>query len=213
MEHVEHPEIDVTEKVALRFGGRALAALAAASLGLAAGCYSTTPHRAQIAAVALPRVCAAAVVDVFARSGFVQLPTPPDLSMLFAARVTGPYSSFMRTGMGVGVKVDTATGGAGTCNVTLEALSPDVDCADMHAPLTCVALGKGPVTMDPITGTIMSPPLRNATSAPACPIMGNLSCKLSYAPGADNDAAVDELARRVQVALGADGRVNQPPGP
>jgi hypothetical protein len=31
---------------------------------------------------------------------------------------------------------------------------------------------------------------------------------MSYAPGADNDAAVDELARRVRVALGPTARVD-----
>jgi hypothetical protein len=35
-----------------------------------------------------------------------------------------------------------------------------------------------------------------------------MGCELSYAPGEDNDAAVDELARRVKVALGPSARVN-----
>jgi hypothetical protein len=33
-------------------------------------------------------------------------------------------------------------------------------------------------------------------------------CDLSYAPGAENDAAIDELARRLQEALGARARVD-----
>jgi hypothetical protein len=194
---------------ASRYRGRTLATLAAASLGVASGCYSTTPHRAQVASSAAPRECTAAIADVFARSGFVQLPTPPDMSMFFAARLQGPYTSFLRTGAGVGVKLDAQAASAGTCNVTLEALSPDVDCPEAHAPLACVAEGKGPIMMDPITGYAVSPPMRNAASMPACPITGALSCKLSYAPGADNDAAVDELARRVRVALGTQGVVNR----
>jgi hypothetical protein len=43
--------------------------------------------------------------------------------------------------------------------------------------------------------------------------MGTLACKMSYAPGKENDAAVDELARRVQIALGGEGRVTPTPAP
>ena len=41
-----------------------------------------------------------------------------------------------------------------------------------------------------------------------CPVVPSIMCELTPAPGADNDAAVDELARRVQAALGPSGRVN-----
>jgi hypothetical protein len=189
---------------ASKLGARSLSMLA---VMIGAGCYSTTPHKAQVAAIAMPRTCVSAIADVFAKSGFVQLPTPPDLSMFFTARTSGPYSSFLRTGTGVGVKLDAATDGAGTCNVTIEALSPDVDCPDAHAPLACIAPGKGPIMMDPISGMPLTPTMRNGGGMPACPNMGTFACRLSYAPGEENDAAVDELARRVRVALGADAHV------
>ena len=52
-----------------------------------------------------------------------------------------------------------------------------------------------------------SSPLSPQTSSP-CPIVRPVMCELSYAPGADNDAAVDELARRLQAARGPGARIN-----
>ncbi len=67
--------------------------------------------------------------------------------------------------------------------------------------------------MDPITGIAMTGPMRNGVGLPACPMTGTFACRLSYAPGEENDAAVDELARRVRVALGGGAHVNQLPAP
>jgi hypothetical protein len=182
-------------------GARRLVGLALSSIALAAGCYSTAPHRAQFVTQATPRACSAAIDSFFAGSGFIQLPTPPHLSMLFTARVSGPYTSFLRTGSGVGVTVNEGGASSETCNVTLEALSPDVNCADVHAPLSCVGPSGG-VSMDAVTGSNVSlPPGGNQSPRMTCPTVAPVMCELSYAPGADNDAAVDDLARRLHTAL------------
>jgi hypothetical protein len=179
-----------------------LAPFALAALALGSACYSTTPHRATAGTQVASGDCAATITDVFARSGFVQLPTPAHLSMFFGARMAGPYSSFLRTGSGVGVTIDPADQAAGSCHVTLEALSPDVGCpggqAGPSGTLNCQRLD---APGSPTGGY-------GVTSGMPCPTVPLLACELSYAPGADNDAAVDELARRVQAALGPNGRVN-----
>jgi hypothetical protein len=182
------------------------AALALLALTLSIGCYSMTPHRAQLAANAHPPDCAAAVADVFASSGYLQLATPPSLSMFFSPRMTGPYSSFLGTGVGVGVTIDPAGPAASTCNVTMEALSPDVNCADEHQAMTCG--GPGEVRTTPILGT--GPGLSNYERLwpKRCPVTPSLACAYTYAPGAENDAAVDELARRVRARLGVRASVN-----
>jgi hypothetical protein len=175
-----------------------------------AGCYATTPHKAEIASQASSQAdCAEAVAQVFDRSGFVQLPTPANWSMFFAVRTTGPYTSFLRTGAGVGVNVNQAGEGAGTCHVTIEALSPDANCPEGHTPLTCDAPNGGIWTNAVVGGpfTQEARPTPGATRN-LCPVVPPLSCEMSYAPGADNDAAVDELARRVRVALGPTARVD-----
>lgn len=177
-----------------------LALLALGWLGMAAGCYSTTPHRAQVARMVAASECADTVSDVFARSGFIQLPTPRNLSMLFSARAGGPYSSFLSTGSGVGVTVHHDDDAEGFCHVTIEALSPDAGCAgDKTGPsgtLNCQRQGAP------------STPAAAASDELLCPVVPALMCELTSAPGADNDAAVDELARRVQAAFGPSGRVN-----
>ena len=99
-----------------KFGAPTLALLALSSLGMGVGCYSTTPHRVEVARTAAASECTDAISDVFARSGFIQLPTPRNLSMLFSARVGGPYSSFLSTGSGIGVTVRTDDDGAGMRN-------------------------------------------------------------------------------------------------
>lgn len=190
-----------------KFGARTLVLLALGWLGMGAGCYSTTPHRAQVATRATVHECADAVTDVFSRSGFIQLPTPQNLSMFFSARMTGPYDSFLRTGAGVGVTLSQEAGTAGLCHVTIEALSPDANCADEHVPLMCNSGAFGMTSMYANTGA--SPMGGNGTAGvqtEPCPIVRPLMCDLSYAPG--SDAAVDELARRVQAALGPSGQVN-----
>jgi hypothetical protein len=183
-----------------------MAALAClAPLPLGAGCYSTIPHRAQVATMGAERNCSEAVADVFARSGFVQLPTPPHLSMFFTARIEGPYSSFMRTGAGVGVTVQ-QHGKSPACAVTIEALSPDATCPDATVAINCG--GTGTFVQNQQNLRSPPPPGPLGLQPPLCPVVPPQSCQLSYAPGADNDAAVDELARRVQVALGPSATVN-----
>jgi len=178
-----------------------LALLALGWLGISVGCYSTTPHRAQVAQKAAASDCADAVHDVFARSGFIQLPTPRNLSMLFGARTGGPYSSFLSTGSGVGVTVHHDDDAAGLCHVTLEALSPDAGCPGSDSgpsgTLNCQRQGIPP-----------EPPGYGGMTQTPCPVVPPIACDLTSAPGAENDAAVDELARRVQAALGPSGRVN-----
>jgi hypothetical protein len=183
---------------------RMRALLALTSLGLAVsgsvGCYSTTPHRVQVATRAAPADCASAIKDVFARSGFVELPTPARLSMFFTPRTKGPYSSFLATGSGIGVTVRDPKG-AGTCDVTLEALSPDVGCpgaaSGPSGTLNCQRESA------PSEGSKYG-----ASYTPACPVVPLVTCDLSSAPGEDNDAAVDELGRRLQAALGPRASVN-----
>jgi hypothetical protein len=184
---------------------RSLATLALAALGLGAGCYSTTPHQARVASSAPGRECADVVGTVFARSGFIQLPAPPEVSMFFGARLQGPYDSFVRSGAGVGVKIDAAAADEGRCNIAIEALSPDVACMDTHAPMACGG-AEGTTLMDPITGDMGGNHMSGVASVGPCPIVRPVTCQLCYAPGADNDAAVDELARRVQAELGSRGR-------
>jgi hypothetical protein len=184
-----------------KFGARTLALFALGSLAVSVGCYSTTPHRAQVATKAAATECTDAIHDVFSRSGFIQLPTPRNLSMLFGARVGGPYSSFLSTGSGIGVTVHHDVDGAGLCRVTLEALSPDVGCAGSDTgpsgTLNCQRQGMPPES-----------PFYGGTTQNPCPVVPPAMCQLTSAPGVDNDAAVDELARRLQAALGPSGRVN-----
>jgi hypothetical protein len=104
--------------------GRALAL----GLALLGGCYSTTPHRAEVVSRAQPQDCGAIVADVLGRSGLVQLPTPTWLSMFFGPGMHAE-KPLVPMGVGVGVTIDAANGGPGGCHVTLEALSPDPSCA------------------------------------------------------------------------------------
>jgi hypothetical protein len=178
-----------------------LAPLVVVALVGMSACYSITPHRAQVVTRAAPRACADAVGEVFARSGFVQLPTPPRLSMFFGPRLSGPYSSTLAAGTGVGVTIDPAALAGGTCHVTLEPLSPDANCVGAWpTPFSCrraeVPLARGPGWH------------RDSEPQMPCPVTQTPMCDLSYAPGADNDAAVDELARRVRETLGPQARVN-----
>jgi hypothetical protein len=149
--------------------------------------------------------CVKAVEDVFVRSGFIQVQSPPNVSMLFSPRTVGPYSSFLGTGVGVGVTIDRA--GADACHVTLEALSADVNCAEEHAPLSCGGLGEVRTTAALGVGPPAGPGAirpNHLADGPSlrCPMMPSMMCTFSYAPGAENDAAVDELARRLRAQLG-----------
>ncbi len=183
---------------------RIAALIAPVSLVLALGCYSTTPHRVQIASKATPKDCANAISDVFTRSGFIQLPTPPKVTMFFAARMGGPYSSFLSTGSGVGVTLHHEQSDESICHVTLEALSPDVGCPGSETGSSGTLSCRRPGAPGRPGGLA-----RNGASDEAlCPLVPGPLCEMSYAPGEDNDAAVDELARRLQAALGPSGRVN-----
>jgi hypothetical protein len=184
-----------------KLGARFLAVLATAAAGLASGCYATTSHKAEVALNVAPRACTNVVAGVFADAGFKQVPTPPRMSMLFAAKTSGLYDSFLTTGTAVGVTVVQGMG-ADTCHVTIEAVSPDVNCPEMHGPLRCGYGG-----MDEVTGTrTYIGPI--SPGSPPCPIVRPAVCELSNAPGEANDHAVDELARRVQSALGPTSTVN-----
>jgi hypothetical protein len=177
---------------ALKFGGRTLAMLAMASLGLASGCYSLTPHQAQVSSNVAPRACSSAVADVFAQSGFVQVSTPPTMSMLFTARTSDQYSTFLPTNTAVGVTLRQGLG-ADTCEVTIQAVSQDVSCPGSL---------NGSAHSSNFERT--APP--NEVMVPSVP---QHACVMTYAPSARNDAAVDELARRVRVALNGEARVNE----
>jgi hypothetical protein len=170
--------------------------LAVAVLVLVVGagaCYSSTPHRAEVKTAATTKECASAVGEVFERSGFVQLTTPPNVSMFFVPRTSGPYHAFMNSGAGIGVTMSELDGKG--CHVTLEPMSPDVGCSsrDMspYEDWGCHTTGNDGST--PFTSAL--------GSRQPCPVVPTNSCQLSYAPGADNDAAVDELARRLRLAL------------
>jgi hypothetical protein len=124
--------------------------------------------------------------------------------MFFGPRLDGPYGSFLATGLGIGVNVQNDGGDAGTCHVTIEALSPDVDCpGSENRPAAALSCRR--VSM-PADG-----PGRSAaamTSTVLCPVVPPVTCELSSAPGDDNDAAVDELARRLRAVLGPAVRVD-----
>src|SRR3954464_7057854 len=103
---------------------RLVLALAASS----AGCYATTPHRAEVAAYTTKPACLAAIGDVFTRAGFVQGQTPEGYTMLFTARTAGAPWPRTPPSTGVGVLVrgdDPGAEAAGGCRVVLEALSID----------------------------------------------------------------------------------------
>jgi hypothetical protein len=174
-------------------------------VGSLGGCYSTTPHRAEIATPATANVCAAAVRRLFAESSYVQLPSPPHVSMFFAPRMRGPYTAFLEFGTGVGVTINADAAAAGTCRVTIEALSPDAGCGNNYGSPSMLSCQDA--RANPFVGP---PPVAAGGQANVmpCPVTPPLACELSYAPGAENDAAVDELARRLQAALGPQARVN-----
>jgi hypothetical protein len=152
-------------------------------------CYSTTPHRAEVASAADAQTCARAVGDVFAQSGFVDLPAPAPYSMLFGARWSGEYNSYLANDTAVGVVFAENASSPGSCRVILEAVSSDPSCESPSSP----TLWRSPL-WDP--------------AGPSFPGVRTY-CKLSYAPGEHNDAAVDELARRLRVALGAQASVER----
>jgi hypothetical protein len=169
------------------------------------GCYSTTPHRAEVATPATANVCEATIRNLFAQSAYIQLPSPPQVSMFFAPRIRGPYTSFLEFGTGVGVTINSAAAGNGICQVTIEALSPDAGCGNGYGSpsmMMCQDARAHPFAPSPMEGAGVQGQLT------PCPVTPPLACELSYAPGANNDAAVDELARRLQAAFGPKARVN-----
>jgi hypothetical protein len=183
-----------------KLGARLVSLLALSWLGL--GCYATTPHRAQVESVATADECSAAIAEVFARSGFVQLPTPRNWSMFFGPRVGGPYSSFLATGSGIGVNLQTDREHTGACHVTIEALSPDIGCpGSQSGPSGTLNCRRADMPGDGSHGV-------GPSSTPMCPVVPTMTCELSSAPGGDNDAAVDELARRVRAMLNPSARVD-----
>jgi hypothetical protein len=178
---------------------RMRALLALTSLGLAVGCYSTTPHRVQVATWGAPVNCANAIDAVFSRSGYVQGPTPPHASVFFTPRTQGPYTSFLPMGTGVAVLIHDDDG-KGTCHLTLEALSSDA---------TCAANESGPSgTMHCLGTSPPGAPSYGSGIPGACAVVPQQVCELTSAPSTENDATVDELARRLARALGPSGRVN-----
>jgi hypothetical protein len=158
--------------------------------GANAACYEATPHRVVVTSHVRDTNCAAAVAKVFARSGFIQLPTPPRLSMFFGARVSGPYSSLLKSGAGIGVTFENDDARAG-CRVALEALSPDVSCPGAE-------MGPDGFPGCRRQGMLPEPPF-SSTERP-CPTTPATACELTPARSPDNDAAVDEIARRLQHA-------------
>lgn len=177
--------------------------LATAAVGLGAGCYATTPHRGEAASNAGARSCAEAVIEVFSDSGFAALAAPPDLSMLYEPRASGSRGASMSAGAAVAVKIGAPAGAAGSCHVTLEAVSPDVDCPAPQSSMFSEPRCQARNVSQP------APPIASGEYlVPECPARPVVACKLSYAPGAQNDAVVDELARRLQSALGPTGSVD-----
>jgi hypothetical protein len=176
-------------------GQTPLLALCLFVFGPGAACYETTPHRAQVISYVRDTNCVSVIQDVFARAGFVQLPTPPRLSMFFAPRVSGPYSSVLRSGTGIGVtfapKGSVEEPG---CQFDIEALSPDASCTstEMNPAATLACDGVGPGSIDAVKTSTMCP-----TSMPLA------SCELTSVPGKPNDDAIDEMGRRLRVALGS----------
>jgi len=192
-------DVKVDPMASPKLGARLVSLLALSWLGL--GCYSTTPHRAQVESVATPQECSTAIADVFARSGFVQLPTPHDWSMFFGPRLGGPYSSFLATGSGIGVDIRTDVQHMGACHVTLEALSPDIGCQGSESgPSGTLNCRRADMPAD---GNGLAP-----STTRMCPVVPSMMCELSSARSDDNDAAVDELARRLRAVLDPSARVD-----
>ena len=180
-----------------RSAAMAVALSVALSVSLSAGCYETTPHRVEVAARVAAPDCTATIAGVFAGAGFVQLPSPTRMSMFFAPRGVGASRSGLGSIAGVSVTIADAAAVGGECRVTLEALSPDPSC-----PGGALSVGGRSALCDASSGAGVS------SALPRCGSMPPMTCELTSAPGPDNDAAVDDLARRLRAALGPRSRVD-----
>jgi hypothetical protein len=171
-------------------------------LALLAGCYATTPHRAEVTAPRERAVCDSAVGDVMTRAGLVPLTPPPRYSMLFGPRTSTPSAAPDKPALtGIGVVVREAARGADRgCSVTLEAVSTDASCPTVEPPECYTQYTRAPSQF----GT---PPYSAAGSsnAPGACGLGPLTCEMGEVPGLES--TVDDLARRVRDALGPTARV------
>lgn len=179
---------------------RRAAPSAIASLALLAGCYATTPHRAEVTAKGSRATCDEAVGDVMTRSGFVPLTPPPRYSMLFGPRVTGQGLSYNKApARGIGVVVRETLvdlGSPPACSVTLEAVSTDASCPT--EPFECEGSYVATATAPP-------PPYAAGWNSPTACNLGPRTCEMAPVPG--HDSTVDDLARRVRDELGPGARV------
>jgi hypothetical protein len=162
---------------------------AIAALALLAGCYATTPHRPEVKAPAPKSACLAAVDDVFTRAAFVPMQTPAGYTAFFAPRMGSSQLQRRRAGLGVGVVVEAGVAVGGGCRVVLEALSNEGACPEVES-LECSSM----------RSPFESVTLRSCQSDVT-------TCPMSTAPGAHNDAMVDDLARRLRETLGKDASV------
>jgi hypothetical protein len=180
---------------------RRAAPSAIAALALLAGCYATTPHRAEVTAAEERATCNGAVGDVMTRAGLVPLTPPPRYSMLFGPRVTGQGLSYNKApARGIGVVIRETSGEAGPhgCSVTLEAVSTDASCPAASEPIECEGAYAAAPSAPP-------PPYAATWSSPAGCNLGPRTCEMAPVPG--HDSTVDDLARRVRDALGPGARV------
>lgn len=168
------------------------------ALALLAGCYATTPHRAEVTASGARATCDGAVTDVMTRAGLVALMPPAHYSMFFGPRSASPGATLKTTAIGVGVVIKETAGdtGAGNCSVTLEAISTDPSCAALEPP-ECdnqyLRWAPGGDRSNPAT------PNLSATCGAA------MACDMSEAPG--HEQAIDDFARRLRDTLGPSARV------
>jgi hypothetical protein len=172
---------------------RRIVPAAIGALALVAGCYATTPHRAEVTATGPRATCDGAVSDVMTRAGLIALMPPARYSMLFGPRAAGPAAIPKSATMGIGVVIREETGAPGqqTCSVTLEAISTDTSCAAIEPP------------------ECENPYLRTGPSAsrpyPLALCGSNMTCDMNQAPG--HEGAIDDFARQVRDTLGPSARV------
>jgi hypothetical protein len=140
------------------------------------------------------------VGDVFTRAGWVLLPPPPGLTYLFAPRTTGPFFAKLRTGSAISVTL-TQEGDAddSVCRVVVEAVAPDPSCPE-DEPIECLNPNLPMASAPPPASDSTNYSMQCRPWPPMCPF--------TAAPTPQNDAMVDELARRIRTALGETGHVN-----
>jgi hypothetical protein len=115
--------------------------------------------------------------------------TPNGFTAFFAPRGGVGELQRRRAGFGVGVVVHEGFAEGGGCRVVLEALSTEASCPEVEST-ECSSM----------RSAWEAPTLRSCQSDVT-------TCQMSSAPGAENDAFVDDLARQLRETLGSTASV------